>query len=300
MKRKLLLIMILFSVLFLFIGCADVAYKKAIDTNSIEAYNQFISKYPDSEFAPQAKERSEELYWQQMKKQNLIISYESYLEKYPSGKYAKAAEVKIEDVVWDSSKTNQNYEEYLQRYPAGKYAKEGKKRIEEIVFIRDVKKGDIIGVNNFLNKYQEVNSLIKAQALFAAFEGASDRCFFTAKNYTITGFKRVPSENRVKCFKVAKRLIDAGFEPDIVRIMGYELAGQSETKSGLNTSSVVMSGDTATGAYIDYDPSTGLAKKYSTGNHGEVDLNSTNGITLKEYASREGLTEFIALLKTQQ
>ncbi len=45
-------------------GCASKAYQSARNKDTVEAYKEFLEKYPDSKFTSEAKARREELYFQ--------------------------------------------------------------------------------------------------------------------------------------------------------------------------------------------------------------------------------------------
>lgn len=80
-------------------------WQKCSEQNTIEAYEQFIDRYPQSIYTDQAHERlnqlkelarEEDTYWQNIVQENSIEAYGLYLRKYPNGKYAATASLKIE------------------------------------------------------------------------------------------------------------------------------------------------------------------------------------------------------------
>ena len=78
--------------LFLF-GCATVGkdWKSAQETNSIQSFNEFLEKHPQSEYTKEAKFKIENLYWESAQESNSIDSYKEFLKKYPNSRYSKEA-----------------------------------------------------------------------------------------------------------------------------------------------------------------------------------------------------------------
>jgi hypothetical protein len=76
--------------LFLFIGCGeDYQYKKAKKINTIEGYESFIEKYPNSKFVELAEYSIDSLRYQEVKNIGTEDAYRKFLEDYPNTKYSK-------------------------------------------------------------------------------------------------------------------------------------------------------------------------------------------------------------------
>lgn len=76
-------------------------WRNAQSADSIEAYDGFIAKYPQSEFAAQARERTKQLAeerdWQAATSADTADAYQQFLSQYPEGKWAQEARVRIEN-----------------------------------------------------------------------------------------------------------------------------------------------------------------------------------------------------------
>jgi cell division septation protein DedD len=76
-------------------------WKKAQSADTVEAYDAFIAKYPQSEFAAQATERTKQLAeerdWQTATAADTADAYQQFLTQYPEGKWAQEARVRIEN-----------------------------------------------------------------------------------------------------------------------------------------------------------------------------------------------------------
>ncbi len=85
------------------VACSPEAgdWRNAQSADSIEAYDSFIAKYPQSEFAAQARERTKQLAeerdWQVATGADTADAYQQFLSQYPEGKWAQEARVRIEN-----------------------------------------------------------------------------------------------------------------------------------------------------------------------------------------------------------
>ena len=78
---------------------ADEAYGRAVEIDTIKAYEDFLRAYPDH---PQAKRiramvasRREGFYWQRARRANNSRAYWTYLKRYPNGAHAGEAEARL-------------------------------------------------------------------------------------------------------------------------------------------------------------------------------------------------------------
>ncbi len=76
-------------------------WQKTRETNTAEAYEQFLKKYPSGEFAPQAQARVKELYeerdWQKARDADTPEAYQAFLKQYPEGKWTEEARIRVEN-----------------------------------------------------------------------------------------------------------------------------------------------------------------------------------------------------------
>src|SRR5476649_2263919 len=84
-------------------GCSrqQSDWQKTRETNTTEAYEQFLKKYPSGEFAPQAQARVKELYeerdWQKARDADTPEAYQAFLKQYPEGKWTEEARIRVEN-----------------------------------------------------------------------------------------------------------------------------------------------------------------------------------------------------------
>src|SRR5271169_2190961 len=84
-------------------GCSrqQSDWQKARETNTADAYEQFLKKYPSGEFTAQAQARAKELYeerdWQKARDADTVDAYQAFVKQYPEGKWTEEARIRIEN-----------------------------------------------------------------------------------------------------------------------------------------------------------------------------------------------------------
>lgn len=130
-----------------------IEYNKAIEQNTIESYDEYLTKFPEGSMKIPAIEKIETLvaeldsddedsFWNQTKRTGSIPAIEIYLDKYPQGKYIteannliSALRSKQETAYWEESKqlnTLTGYRNYLAQYPKGQYQDAANKFIAKL------------------------------------------------------------------------------------------------------------------------------------------------------------------------
>ena len=123
-------------------GCAtdEKAWQEAANQNTIESYDAYLEKYPEGEYALEAKEKSEALLWQKVSRINSIPACEDYLEKYPDGKFIDVAIEKLDELRWLRATTEDtigSYKQYLADSPHGEYTTNAEIRIDDLIWMED-------------------------------------------------------------------------------------------------------------------------------------------------------------------
>jgi cell division protein FtsN len=84
-------------------GCSrqQSDWQKTRETNTAEAYEQYLKKYPSGEFTAQAQARVKELYeerdWQKARDADTPEAYQAFLKQYPEGKWTEEARIRVEN-----------------------------------------------------------------------------------------------------------------------------------------------------------------------------------------------------------
>ena len=108
---------------------------------TIAAYEAFLEKYSDSNYADDAKKQiaflKEEAAWSKAKATNTVVAYYTYDRQFPNGRYSNLAWEMIkeleEEQKWELTRLKNMpsaYREYLQIYPKGKYSQEARDQME--------------------------------------------------------------------------------------------------------------------------------------------------------------------------
>ena len=92
-----------FLMLFTLAGCSRQQndWQKTRETNTADAYEQFLKKYPSGEFTAQAEARAKELTeerdWQKARDADTAEAYQAFLKQYPEGKWTEEARIRVEN-----------------------------------------------------------------------------------------------------------------------------------------------------------------------------------------------------------
>ncbi|MFO1426635.1 MAG: hypothetical protein U1F11_06600 [Steroidobacteraceae bacterium] len=93
----------LLLIVALLVACSGVKqdWRSAQAADTLEAYDAFLAKHGDSEFATLAKERvtqlTEERDWEIATQSDTTESYQKFLTQHPEGKWSQEARVRIEN-----------------------------------------------------------------------------------------------------------------------------------------------------------------------------------------------------------
>lgn len=125
-----------FILVFFLTSCSEKAkWNTVLNENTIESYENFLEKYPDSEYKNEAKERVVDIEYANAKNNNSIEGYKDFLKKYPNSKHTDNANKVIIDLEFENVKqinTISEYETFLKKYPNSSNVKEANLLLEEI------------------------------------------------------------------------------------------------------------------------------------------------------------------------
>jgi cell division protein FtsN len=93
-------------------GCSrqQSDWEKTRASNTTDAYELFLKKYPSGEFTAQAQARVKELYeerdWQKARDTDTLDAYQAFLKQYPEGKWTEEARIRVENFTLASAPQN--------------------------------------------------------------------------------------------------------------------------------------------------------------------------------------------------
>lgn len=124
------------------------AWQKASKTNKVEAYETYLTAYPNGQYKDEATKRITELKdedaWEKAKAENEIAAYEAYMKSFKDGKYYEQAKTKIDELdnklfnEAKTKKTKEAYEKYLKICPNGLHAEEAQNALETLNILPDL------------------------------------------------------------------------------------------------------------------------------------------------------------------
>jgi cell division protein FtsN len=97
------LLLALSVIVLIVAGCSrqQSDWQKTRESNTSEAYEAFLKKYPAGEFSAQAQARLKELYedrdWQKARDTDTAEAYQAFIKQYPEGKNAEEARIRVEN-----------------------------------------------------------------------------------------------------------------------------------------------------------------------------------------------------------
>jgi len=126
-------------------GCSSVQddWNKANATNTVAAYQAYLSKHPSSEHTAAAEERirslQDEEAWSQAKQSDTAQAYRDYLQKQPTGAHATeaqsaatAAERSADWKTAEATGTAAAYQDFLKKYATGTEADQARQKLTDL------------------------------------------------------------------------------------------------------------------------------------------------------------------------
>jgi hypothetical protein len=122
---------------FSIVGCSkeNSDWKTTKSTNTEEAYQSFVARYPNGKHAVDAIDAAENLAWKDTQSQNSEEAYHSFISKYPDSKHTSDALGAAEKLAWeiaDKSNTVASLESFITSYPKSSYLTEVQQRLVEL------------------------------------------------------------------------------------------------------------------------------------------------------------------------
>ena len=94
-------LVIAISILLVSCSAEKSDWQAAQSADSVEAYEQFITKHPQSALANEARTRTKQLAeekdWEKATSVDTADSYQAFLGKYPDGKWSEEARIRVEN-----------------------------------------------------------------------------------------------------------------------------------------------------------------------------------------------------------
>ena len=103
-------------------------FDAACKENTIKKFDEYLTQYPNGEFASEAKLKKEVLVWERVKKSNYLSTVKNYFKEYPNGQFISEAKQKLKEIEEENCGKNANdvittYEKQYNEWVAPKYNK---------------------------------------------------------------------------------------------------------------------------------------------------------------------------------
>lgn len=162
-------IVIIAALLVLVSGCStmETRWNDACNKNTVQGYEVFLERYPDSEYSLTATRRIEYLRWQAAKTDSTAKGVENYLKLHPAGAYAREAQEMAESRRWQEATSKDSiffFQSYLRKHPDGKHSTEARTRLEELEWAAAKKRNRPFDYAYFLRNYPESKFSSQAKA----------------------------------------------------------------------------------------------------------------------------------------
>lgn len=207
------------------------AWNKAVESNTVPAYESFLYSYPSGNYSAMAKKAigdlEDERDWRSASYYGDLTSYSDYLSKHPSGKYSEQARSYVwslgENDVWRNACEGGNsagYEHYLSTYPEGKYASDAQAALAKCqdreFYEEQLKKGTKAAFNAYLSKYPNGQYAYEAKQQKNRIDDADEWKIAVEKN-TIEAYKTYIAKSSTKAYKAdaEKKIQDLKHEQEV-------------------------------------------------------------------------------------
>lgn len=153
-------------------------YESACEKGTLEAFQEYMKLYPNGKYAPDVKKRIEDYdLWTKAVDTNTVAAYNNYLStsKFKSFKdKANEAIVELQSIEkWKSIKSSKSISEielFIRTYPKSSCVDKAQKRIHEL------KGANYYSSNDLINAYHEFNKAGGKYALDQANQSKFDEC----------------------------------------------------------------------------------------------------------------------------
>lgn len=135
-----------------------VSFDEAQKMDTIDAYEQFLKKYPQSSLAAQASDRISALIFEDVKRINSAQVYIDYIRRNPSSTYLQEAKERAEVLVFQDvviSGQSNKFMEYLEIYPDGRFARAARKAVEVLKYDAIKQSSNISDIETYLHEYPQ-------------------------------------------------------------------------------------------------------------------------------------------------
>lgn len=244
-------------------GCvsAESRWQTAQKHDTIAAYEAFLQKVPKAKYAPSARERIEELIYEEVGQTGTVQSLEGYLREYPNGKYALAVRERVKQLRFQQAKSEGRvalFEQFIAMYPSDPMSRQLE---EELPRMRQI-------AREREERLRRTENARRLGELLIAWASKTGRVYIPLR--PITNAQEINQQNVARL----RTLLAAGADPSAIRIQGFSPAVGFNWETPNMTKQLLINGKP-----------------------GEVVSSDQEGITLLEYCTANKLEVACELLR---
>ncbi len=190
----------IFLLLFalLLTACEGADLHEAQQLDSPEAYEAFLTEYPQSAEAARLRERIEELRFLRAQREGTVEALQGYLQRHPDGAHAQKARKEEDKLSFDVAKrenTPDAYQAYLDSHAAGEFVEHARDRKETILYLPNMSVADVAAAR--INMAGDTKGELNGWRVTAVVTNGGDRTLATvecAVDYLDAGGKVVKTD----------------------------------------------------------------------------------------------------------
>lgn len=131
----------------------QLAFDRAQKKGTLEAYTEYVEKYPKALQSSLAKQEIDRLFVEQILESEDLEKLRDFVKNNENSKYIDRAKTTIEKLVFNQAleqNTVEAYSEYLSEYPNGSFRKSVSQKLEEVVYDNAMRSGKITDLMDFV------------------------------------------------------------------------------------------------------------------------------------------------------
>lgn len=208
-----------------------IAWNKADQKNTIQAYEAFLNDFPKGNYSALAQkkitEEKDKYAWRETERVNTLAAYKNYLKQFPEALHREEAEQQVKTIgikedweIAQKQNTIQGYQDYIKAYPDSEYLKQAEQQIawigENNVWEATVTQNTDAAYRNYLSKYPKGRYVSDARNRIDRLSEAAVWKKTTSEN-TIEAYEHYLKNSKLKAFKddAEKRIASIKHEQEV-------------------------------------------------------------------------------------
>lgn len=136
----------------------QIAFVNAQKEGSIEAYEEYVGKFPNALQSSLAKQEIDRLVIEDVLESDDLEQLRAFVQTSDNPKYVNQVKLKIEKLVFAQSleaNTADAYLAYLEEYPEGAYGKLAKQKLNDVLYLNATQSGKVTELSKFVKEHTD-------------------------------------------------------------------------------------------------------------------------------------------------